>query len=472
MTKKKYRLTTCNICGSQAPANFMVRAQKEVSATSRNTVGGKEVIGSILGFQTSQSALARSLLTSRKRTHTTFRTVWMCESCSGQKSVGTREIESLESEYSNLLEQEERLTKDFDHLKSTRIPEKEDELRIKSSNTKKIMEAKQKLLVEVQPIFKDLRIEFDKIKKRESEKFVKIILENKSLISAIENSKLKIEIKKLTHNEKEKIQNITEKIQIDLDNEIKKRGTRWEDSKKIFDLKAKLEVKIKELHQNEKQNSLEKSARLNNLLLNKYLSREGLEEIFNDRYAEVGFNIKKNKFTLENFEYKKELLGQIKVPIYKKLFKSICWMWIIFFQLIFLSSFFSEANSEDILNVLGGGIVMVVPAVYAIFFSNFLKNPSKLHSKVAALLKKHLEMCLSKLETEIKNNSISFDFELFTILQKKFEETSKLEELSNLKEENCEKEISRDKNLLEDISNQLMAIRKRIKFIQETQTAQ
>ena len=324
MAKKKYRLTTCNICGSQAPANLMVRAQKEVSATSRNTVGGKEVIGSILGFQTSQRALARSLLTSRKRTHTTFRTVWMCESCSGQKSVGTREIESLESEYSNLVDQEEKLTKDLNYLKDTRIPEKEEELRMNSLNTKKILEEKQELFIEVEPIFKDLRIEFDKIKKRESEKFVKTILENKSLISAIEKSKLKKEIKKISHNEKEKIQNTTEKIQIELDNEMKKKGTRWEDSVKIFELKTKLEVEIKKLHQDEKQNSLEKSVRLNNLLLNKYISREGLEEIFNERYAEVGFNIKKNKFTFENFKYKKELLDQITVPFYKKLFKSIC----------------------------------------------------------------------------------------------------------------------------------------------------
>ena len=40
----------------------------------------------------------------------------MCESCSGQKSVGTREIESLESEYSNLVDQEEKLTKDLNYL--------------------------------------------------------------------------------------------------------------------------------------------------------------------------------------------------------------------------------------------------------------------------------------------------------------------------------------------------------------------
>ena len=50
---------------------------KKITATSRNTVGGKEVVGAILGFQTSQKALERSLLTSKKRTHTTYRTVWM-----------------------------------------------------------------------------------------------------------------------------------------------------------------------------------------------------------------------------------------------------------------------------------------------------------------------------------------------------------------------------------------------------------
>ena len=63
MAKKKYRLTTCNICGSQAPANFMVRHPKKITATSRNTVGGKEVVGAILGFQASQKALEKSLLT-------------------------------------------------------------------------------------------------------------------------------------------------------------------------------------------------------------------------------------------------------------------------------------------------------------------------------------------------------------------------------------------------------------------------
>ena len=71
---KKFRLTSCNICGSQAPSNFMVRAQKKVVATSRNTVGGKEIIGSFLGSKTSQNALKTSLLTSRKRTHMTYRT--------------------------------------------------------------------------------------------------------------------------------------------------------------------------------------------------------------------------------------------------------------------------------------------------------------------------------------------------------------------------------------------------------------
>ena len=103
MAKKKYRLTTCNICGSQAPANFMVRHPKKITATSRNTVGGKEVVGAILGFQTSQKALERSLLTSRKRTHTTYRTVWMCEDCSGKKSEGTIAKENQEREAKDLL---------------------------------------------------------------------------------------------------------------------------------------------------------------------------------------------------------------------------------------------------------------------------------------------------------------------------------------------------------------------------------
>jgi len=117
MAKKKYRLTTCNICGSQAPANFMVRHPKKVTATSRNTVGGKEVVGAILGFQTSQKALERSLLTSRKRTHTTYRTVWMCEECSGKKSVGTLAKESLTREAKDLANEGEKLSNDLSYLK-------------------------------------------------------------------------------------------------------------------------------------------------------------------------------------------------------------------------------------------------------------------------------------------------------------------------------------------------------------------
>ena len=138
MTKKKFRLTTCNICGAQAPANFMVRAKKAIKATSRNTVGGKEVIGSILGFETSQKALKRSVLTSRKRTHTTYRTVWMCEDCSGEKSIGTREQEALYYEKNALLKECELCLADIEYLRETSIPDIKSQFDKASEITKRL----------------------------------------------------------------------------------------------------------------------------------------------------------------------------------------------------------------------------------------------------------------------------------------------------------------------------------------------
>ena len=181
MPKKKYRLTTCNICGSQAPANFMVRHPKKITATSRNTVGGKEVVGAILGFQTSQKALERSLLTSRKRTHTTYRTVWMCEECSGKKSVGTLAKESLTREAKDLANEGKKLSNDLSYLKETKIPELESKL--KSSQEK--IEDKNKAYIEMLEkgvkLFENLRNEFNSIKKQNAEDFAEEILSNEDL---------------------------------------------------------------------------------------------------------------------------------------------------------------------------------------------------------------------------------------------------------------------------------------------------
>ena len=180
MAKKKYRLTTCNICGSQAPANFMVRHPKKITATSRNTVGGKEVVGAILGFQTSQKALERSLLTSRKRTHTTYRTVWMCEDCSGKKSEGTIARENQEREAKDLLNEKVKLNKDLEYLETTKLP---DQTKIVKDWQNKFV-AKQAEYIKVLEggvdIFQGMRNEFDLIKKDSAENFATNLMKNEA----------------------------------------------------------------------------------------------------------------------------------------------------------------------------------------------------------------------------------------------------------------------------------------------------
>ena len=198
MAKKKFRLTTCNICGVQAPANFMVRAKKAIKATSRNTVGCKEVIGSILGFETSQKALKRSVLTSRKRTHTSYRTVWMCEDCSGEKSIGTREQEALYYEKKALIKKCERCVADMEYLRDTAIPELKSMLDKASEITKSIQIDKEKLEERQSEIFPPLRTSFDKIKLKTTDSFYEKVNSNpllNKLLDQLEKLEKDLEIK-------------------------------------------------------------------------------------------------------------------------------------------------------------------------------------------------------------------------------------------------------------------------------------
>ena len=158
----------------------MVRHPKKITATSRNTVGGKEVVGAILGFQTSQKALERSLLTSRKRTHTTYRTVWMCEDCSGKKSEGTIAKENQEREAKDLLNEEAKLNRDLEYLETTKLP---DQIKIVKDWQNKF-DTKQaeyiKILEGGVDIFQGMRNEFDLIKKDSAENFATNLMKNEA----------------------------------------------------------------------------------------------------------------------------------------------------------------------------------------------------------------------------------------------------------------------------------------------------
>ena len=228
MAKKKFRLTTCNICGSQAPANFMVRHPKKVTATSRNTVGGKEVVGAILGFQTSQKALERSLLTSRKRTHTTYRTVWMCEECSGKKSEGTIAKENQEREAKDLLNEKVKLNKDLEYLETTKIP---DQKKIVNDWQRKFDSKKDeyvKVLEGGVDIFQGMRNEFDLIKKDSAENFAINLMKNEifnklnKIYTNASSMKSKNIKKTMTHSEKLAFKAKVEKLAEKIDNERKK----------------------------------------------------------------------------------------------------------------------------------------------------------------------------------------------------------------------------------------------------------
>ncbi|GIS23420.1 MAG: hypothetical protein CM15mP123_13220 [Gammaproteobacteria bacterium] len=158
----------------------MVRHPKKITATSRNTVGGKEVVGAILGFQTSQKALERSLLTSKKRTHTTYRTVWMCEDCSGKKSEGTIAKENQEREAKDLLNEEAKLNRDLEYLETTKLP---DQTKIVKDWQNKF-DAKQAEYIKVLEggvdIFQGMRNEFDLIKKDSAENFATNLMKNEA----------------------------------------------------------------------------------------------------------------------------------------------------------------------------------------------------------------------------------------------------------------------------------------------------
>ena len=255
MAKKKYRLTTCNICGSQAPANFMVRHPKKVTATSRNTVGGKEVVGAILGFQTSQKALERSLLTSRKRTHTTYRTVWMCEQCSGKKSVGTLEKESLTREAKDLAKEGKGLANDLNYLKETKIPELESKLKYSQAKIEDKNKAYVEMVEKGVKLFENLRKEFNSIKKQNAEDFAEEVLTNAELnkLLKIDSATSKKESSTLTKAEKLSLEVSVEDLAEKIDMERKKIGTRWEDKTKLNSLEAELNKKKDQLKIDEKE---------------------------------------------------------------------------------------------------------------------------------------------------------------------------------------------------------------------------
>ena len=469
MAKKKYRLTTCNICGSQAPANFMVRHPKKITATSRNTVGGKEVVGAILGFQTSQKALERSLLTSRKRTHTTYRTVWMCEECSGKKSVGTLEKESLTREAKDLAKEGKGLANDLSYLKETKIPGLESKLKYSQEKIEDKNKAYVEMLEKGVKLFENLRKEFNSIKKQNAEDFAEEVLTNAEInkLLKIDSATSKKESSTLTKAEKLSLEVLIEDLAEKLDVERKKVGTRWEDKTKLNSLEAELNEKKDQLKIDEKEHKESVVNRLSNSLITKYKNKKSIIEIFNEKHADVAFDDKTKLFSLKNFKYKEESLNfNVSNEIKEKI---DFWIgWILIFSIILIGALIVDPT--DIFEtIIGYSIIFVLPAGLRILFLKRKTNKPNLniHKKFIALLNRSLEKCISELNQRINDNKIEIDLQKFVNFQKESDLISSEFDVQKRDLEDCEAALSEDNVLKNEIENRLQVITDRLITLKE-----
>ena len=466
MAKKKYRLTTCNICGSQAPANFMVRHPKKITATSRNTVGGKEVVGAILGFQTSQKALERSLLTSRKRTHTTYRTVWMCEDCSGKKSEGTIARENQEREAKDLLNEKVKLNKDLEYLETTKLP---DQIKIVKDWQNKF-DAKQAEYIKVLEggvdIFQGMRNEFDLIKKDSAENFATNLMKNEAFNKLNKNyintnTKTSKNIKgNMTQAEKlafkVKVEELAEKI----DQERKKLGTRWEDKAEMRRLLDELRAAEEKLKVTKEAHDLSVKQRFSGGLIKKYQDKKSIIDLYNEKHADVSFNDETNLFSLKNFTYKEESLGPAISPEIQK--KIDFWIgWNVIFGILALVMVIIEPETA-LDTILGFGIMFMAPAIVRILFLRKKSPDDKIHKIFSTSLEASLKDCIDKLNKKVKENSLSFDLNQFIDYMK--ESTQIGTELDEIKFqlENHKKVVSDDETLVNEIKRNLSAITERL----------
>ena len=466
MAKKKYRLTTCNICGSQAPANFMVRHPKKITATSRNTVGGKEVVGAILGFQTSQKALERSLLTSRKRTHTTYRTVWMCEDCSGKKSEGTIARENQEREAKDLLKEEAKLNRDLEYLETTKLP---DQIKIVKDWQNKF-DTKQaeyiKILEGGVDIFQGMRNEFDLIKKDSAENFATNLMKNEAFNKLNKNyintnTKTSKNIKgNMTQAEKlafkVKVEELAEKI----DQERKKLGTRWEDKAEMRRLLDELRAAEEKLKVTKEAHDLSVKQRFSGGLIKKYQDKKSIIDLYNEKHADVSFNDETNLFSLKNFTYKEESLGPAISPEIQK--KIDFWIgWNVIFGILALVTVIIEPETA-LDTILGFGIMFMAPAIVRILFLRKKSPDDKIHKIFSTSLQASLKDCIDKLNKKVKENSLSFDLNQFIDYMK--ESTQIGTELDEIKFqlENHKKVVSDDETLVNEIKRNLSAITDRL----------
>ena len=142
----------------------------------------------------------------------TYRTVWMCEDCSGQKSTGTLERENLGREKSSLLTEGNFLIKDSEYLANTKIPNELEALKI----LKKEYESKAKKLDAIMKEgfdnFKEVRTIYEDIKSKKALNFANDVLANKKILN---------EIDKFEHSKKKSSNKLSSRKKIEIENALK-----------------------------------------------------------------------------------------------------------------------------------------------------------------------------------------------------------------------------------------------------------
>jgi hypothetical protein len=77
-----YTKRTCHSCGYRdIQPNMVQREIQYKSGSSKRGIGGREVLGTLIGNEKSEKAIQNWMSTSSKRNYTRTRKVWMCPSC-------------------------------------------------------------------------------------------------------------------------------------------------------------------------------------------------------------------------------------------------------------------------------------------------------------------------------------------------------------------------------------------------------
>ena len=169
--------------------------------------------------------------------------------------------------------------------------------------------------------FQKVREIYDDIKSEKALNFAKEVLENEEILKDIENFRKKKEnySVKFTSKEKAEFEITLNELQNQIDDEVEKLGTRWEDKRLISSLEHKREKLINSLKLNSEIVRLEKSSRLSRALISQYKDSEHLVRLFNEKHADINFD--ENNFLISRFAYKDGILerGILKNQVTSKI---------------------------------------------------------------------------------------------------------------------------------------------------------